>query len=335
VTGATDEVRATGSPYDFNRARKDLVAAVGKQEILKLHRKKPWLDWLCVIATFALFGGLAWYLGQRRYQYTMTWWIAFLAQGFVIMSFGYMMHDLFMHRRVGGAFVSYILGNVTSWLSFNRFTEYRHVHGDHHRFAGTDPDEEYKQDLDTRWKRLLFCTPVGYLLAVHRLLRRKHPEVYPAPEGSFTVPKDKPSERRRHVGERLVQAAFLVLLILVGLKFRTIRYGYLLPLAFALPLANVVRIILEHSETNPRNNLHCATFYRTGFLTRFLFFWDAGDCHLVHHIFPAIPFYNMGKAVDAMRAPLIAQGVRERRSLPLLLWCYFVRCEPHRTLWAR
>lgn len=319
------------TPYDFTRARKELVAAVGKDTIVALHRPSPWKDWLGLVVQFGVFTGLALLLGDRSLRYTPVWWVAFFLQGFVILAFGYMMHDLFMHRRVGGRTVSYILGNVTAFLSFLRFTEYRHTHGDHHKFTGTDEDEVYKQDLDTRWKRVLFCTPVGYLLAVHRLLKTKHPAVHPSPEGSFRVKKP---DRTRHWSECMVQLALLVLIVMVGIRYPEVRYGYVMPLLFALPLANVLRIILEHAETNDRNTYHCATYYRTGLVTRPLFFWDAGDCHLVHHIFPAIPFYNMGRACDVLREHLLKHGVRERRSLLELCWGYFVKCQPHRALWA-
>jgi fatty acid desaturase len=113
-----------------------------------------------------------------------------------------------------------------------------------------------------------------------------------------------------------------------------VQYGFLLPALFGLPVANTLRTILEHSETNPENNYHCATYYRTGFLTRPLFFWDAGDCHLVHHIFPGIPWYRMGEACDALRPFLLEHGVRERRSLLELVKGYFVDVRPHRSLWA-
>jgi len=110
--------------------------------------------------------------------------------------------------------------------------------------------------------------------------------------------------------------------------------GYIVPITLILPIANVFRTILEHAETDPGNDYHCATFYRTGLLSRPLFFWDAGDCHLVHHIFPHIPFYNMGDAVDLFRPFLISKGVRERRSLLALAYGYFIRNERHRALWT-
>lgn len=101
------------------------------------------------------------------------------------------------------------------------------------------------------------------------------------------------------------------------------------------PVVSGLRTILEHSECDPKNVFHCATFYRTGYITGPLFFWDAGDCHIVHHIFPAIPFYRMPAAVKAIAPILKAHGARERRSLLDLLEGWFWRKEEHRTIWSR
>jgi fatty acid desaturase len=324
-------VEARNSPYDFATARKAIVAALGVERIVELHRQKPWIDWLTIVLHWALFLGLAWYLAYNKRD-SVIWWVAFFLQGFVIMAFGYLMHDLSVHRRFGGKRFSYWLGFVSGALSLFRVTKYAHVHNDHHIYTGTDPDEAYKQDLDTRWKRFLFATPVGYFLAVFRFLNGKNDPEFPAPEAAFGP--TPPKQRRILNRETVLFFLFYAGIAVAAVYFRPVRQGYLMPLAFALPVANLLRIVLEHSETNPRNIYHCATYYRTGLLTRPLFFWDAGDCHLVHHLFPTIPFYNMGRACDEMRPILIEQGVRERRWLPGLLWGYLVRNEPHRTLWA-
>ena len=41
------------------------------------------------------------------------------------------------------------------------------------------------------------------------------------------------------------------------------------------------RLILEHAERDPANVFNCGTYYRTGIVSGPLFFWDAGDCHVV------------------------------------------------------
>jgi fatty acid desaturase len=321
----------SASPYDFTKAKKELLAAFGEDAIQDLHETSPWLDGFTLAFHWSLFFALVLLLGTLP-PLGPSWILCFVAQGFVVMAFGYVLHDFFVHRFVGGKTFSYWMGLFTGFVAYLLRTPYAETHYDHHLHTGTDPDEAYKDDLDTRWKRLLFLTPVGYLLAFHRELESERAARFPAPEGTFRL--DKEARRRARFERKFLLCCWGALLALAVLWPRFVLFGYVLPLFLVLPVANVLRTILEHGETNPGNLFHCATFYRTGPLTRFLFFWDAGDCHLVHHIFPNIPFYRMGKAVDLFRPFLVGRGVRERRSLLSLLHGYYIRNEPHRALWS-
>jgi fatty acid desaturase len=321
----------SASPYDFSQARKELVQTFGQDAIVALHKPAPWLDWLWLAAHWATFLSLVWLLGTL--PALGPWWILCLvAQGFVIMAFGYVLHDFFVHRFVGGKAFSYWMGLLTGFVAYLIRTPYAETHYDHHLHTGTDPDEAYKDDLDRRWKRFLFLTPVGYVLAFERNLRSERAGRFPAPDRAFRL--EKPERRRASLERRLLLLFWTALLALAWFWPRFALFGYILPIALVMPVVNAVRTVLEHAETNPQNLFHCATFYRTGPLTRPLFFWDGGDCHLVHHIFPNIPFYRMGRAVDLFRPFLIERGVRERRSLLSLLHGYFIRNEPHRALWS-
>jgi fatty acid desaturase len=70
-------------------------------------------------------------------------------------------------------------------------------------------------------------------------------------------------------------------------------------------------------------------------VTRPLFFWDAGDCHVVHHLYPAIPFHRTGEALSILTPLLKEHGARERRSLVDVIPGYFVRNEPQRSASSR
>ena len=322
-------------PYDFTRTRKEMVQAVGKDRILELHRQSKVKDVLGIAGLYGLFAFNIWFLSTHSRSQPgwemVVWWLLFFLQGFVIMAFGYLLHDVCVHRKFGGKRFSYWLSLISGVLSFTPPSQYGHTHMDHHTYTGTDEDEAYKQDVDTRTRRILFLTPIGYFAAIWRFLRRNFPPKWPAPDSAFG----------RHPNKALLvrEAIYIVLgyvLIFVAWKLwkKPVQYGFLLPALFALPVANTLRTILEHAETNTDNNYHCATYYRTGFITRPLFFWDAGDCHLVHHVFPGIPWYRMGEACDTLRPFLLEHGVRERRSLFELIKGYFVDVRPHRTLWA-
>ena len=322
------------SPHDIKRAQREITAALGEDVIEDLKREKRWLDWTAVVVTWVTFGVLIGFLGTL--PFLSAWWlVCFVLQSFVILSFAYQMHDIWVHRKVGGRAFSRWMGLVSGLVAFTLAARYTRLHPDHHRYIGTDEDEEYKLDLDTRLRRWLFMTPVGYLLTFRGHLRKERDPKYPAPEGAFEKRPLNPRQLRMHKTEkRAMRYMWGGIAVLAFFFPRFVALGYLLPLAVMLPVSNAVRIILEHAETNPANDFHCATYYRTRPVTRPLLFWGAGDCHLVHHIFPEIPWYNLGKACDVMRPFLVDKGCRERRSIPKLLYGYFIKGEPYRELWS-
>lgn len=319
-------------PYDFTKARKAIVEAVGKETVVALHKQSGIRDIAGIVGLYGAFAFNVWFLGNqsRTGDAWPIWWLLFVLQGFIIMAFGYLLHDACVHRKVGGRRFSYWLGVVSGVLSFQPYSQYRHTHLDHHSYTGTDEDEAYKQDLDTRARRILFLTPIGYFAAFYRFLRRNFPPKWPSPDGSFGKVPDKALLLRETI---FVLGGYALMIVAWRYWKRPVQYGFLMPALFILPIANTFRTILEHAETNTENNYHCATFYRTGFLSRVLFFWDAGDCHLVHHIFPNIPWYRMGQACDTFRPVFLDAGVRERRSIMQLAYGYFVKNREHRTLW--
>ena len=91
--------------------------------------------------------------------------------------------------------------------------------------------------------------------------------------------------------------------------------------------------VLEHADADPDNPFNWSTWYRTGPVTRLLFFWDSGDCHVIHHIYPRLPFYNMSRAVRLMEPVMTAAGVVQRHSFLQMLKGWFIDNHPHRSQW--
>lgn len=316
----------------FASARRAITQEIGAATVAQLHRPAPVLDWLAVAVLWGAFFGLMAALATLPLGPLFV--VALIAQGFVLQGFGYAVHELFVHRRLGGPRVSYVLGVLMELPVWMRRSAYEVVHKDHHRRLGSDEDEDYKQHLDTRWKRLFFLTLPGMQLTLGRKLR---PAGQPATPGLLALSlsrEQKPELRARVRQELWWLRLFLVGVIAAGVFWpRPVLLGYLLPLTVITPAINGVRLVLEHAETHPEHWYQCATYYRTGLLTRVLFFWDAGDCHLVHHIFPGVPFYRMGQAVELLRPVLTRMGAREHRSLWRLLRGYFIDNHAHRGVW--
>ena len=148
-------------------------------------------------------------------------------------------------------------------------------------------------------------------------------------------PEYTDAERRRVRNETIYLVLWIVGVIAAAFIWpRPVLLGYVLPLTVVAPIASNLRVILEHADSDPADPINNATYYRTGWISGPLFFWDSGDCHLVHHLYPSIPFYRMRRACRVMRPVLLAAGAREHRSFLALLKGWFIDNRPHGTPWA-
>lgn len=315
---------------DLNQVRQRISQALGRDTIAALHRSRPGLDALAVFGSIGLFGLNLHLLASLPFG--LTWVLLFVLQGFLLQSFGLVSHDLFVHRRIWGDRGSWLASLVLTLPRLSLPTGYEQAHLAHHRWIGTEQDTEaYKQQLDSRGKRWLFATLLGVKLAqAGKLKQGESLKGYHDVSGQGAL-----IERRARIEKWLMRTGLLALLPLAWFFPAHTLLGYLLPTLVIGPVANSLRIIIEHAEADPGNPWHWSTCYRTGPLTRLLFFWDSGDCHVIHHIFPRLPFYHMGRAVELIRPLLLAHGVVERRSYLELLRGWFVQGHPHRSLWPQ
>ena len=305
------------SGHDFGDSRRQLASAVGGKTLAALHRRSLLHAALQIAGTIAVFSVNAWLLATLEVGW--LWCSALLAQGFALQGLGYLVHEYGVHRGLGDPRRSDAFGRLAACLLFFPYTRYRLEHQGHHAHTGADWDEAYKQALNTRCKRFLYLSAPGALWLT------THPRIQPSP-----------TDVERIRGERRAIWAFALLLSGVALwQPRWVGLGYLLPLATSLPLVSGLRVLLEHAEADPGNPLHCGTWYRSGRISRLLFAADAGDCHVVHHLFPGIPSYRMASALRALRPSFLAGGVAERTSLMQLVCLWFLRCAPHRQPWPR
>lgn len=311
-----------------NAVRRELARELGSDELRRLHRPNRFYDAAALIAVPGAFGLLGWALW--RLPFGVAWVAALVAQGFVLQLFAFLSHDLFLHRRLGGERLA-ALGSAAFLTPVTIVAAaYKDVHLRHHAHVNEPDDTEaYKLDFDRRWKRLLLLTIVGQLLAPRRAFARG-PERTPYFALAQQNPALVPAIRREQWAIRLWVVAVLAAAVLWP---GPVVYGYVLPIVLALPLASTMRTAIEHAEVDPTNAVFAATYYRTTWLTRVLFFADSGDCHLVHHLYPAIPFYRVGRALAVMRPYFLRHGVVERRSLWALLYGYLWKAYPYRQRW--
>src|SRR5437899_59994 len=189
-------------PNDYVTARRLITRTLGIAAIQRIHKQDPFRDWPAIIVQPAIFTILV--VALTRLSFGPLWLACFVLQGFMLQILGYTTHDLFVHRRVAGRRFGYALGVLFQLPVFYRRTWYALYHLDHHEYMGTERDTEaYKQDLDTRWKRFLCLTVVGFALARGRKLKPAHAVAPEIGEGPLSMPTD-PTIRRRPRRERVI-----------------------------------------------------------------------------------------------------------------------------------
>lgn len=308
--------------------RHRLREALGRDTIASLHAERPLLDTLAVVVSVSLFAAGVHLLAALPFG--GIWLLLFVLQGFLLQLMGLVSHDLFVHRRVWGDTGSWLASLALTLPRLSLPTGYEQAHLAHHRWIGTDKDTEaYKQHLDSRKRRFLFATMLGVKLAQAGRLERadKLRHYHDVSDASTAV------IQRARIEKWMLRGFVLSLPVLSWLFPHHTIYGYLLPVLVMGPIVNSLRIILEHADANPENPFNWSTWYRTGPITRLLFFWDSGDCHVIHHIYPRLPFYHMSRAVHLMEPVMAEAGVIQRLSFLQLLAGWFVYNHPHRTVW--
>lgn len=310
---------------DLRAARALIAKELGPQKLAELHRPNLVLDVGAMLVCVALFLGLAFELGTGSIR-DLSWWLCLVIQGNLILILAYQNHDAFVHRKLFAPRLRWVLSAILVWPSQLRASVYEEKHLLHHRALGTGDDSElYKHSINTRLRRFLYATAAMiFYRAIFLRGGTASVSVSPPSEGAGRTPSAR---------GRIERTVWLLLLALAAvtafIDYRFVVYGYLLPYALVTPVLNSMRIILEHFDLARGNPLWTGTFYRTGLLSRVMFWWDAGDCHLVHHFYANIPFYRMGQALRLIRPILIEHGVYEHRSLVQLVRQWFVGARAH------
>lgn len=312
--------------------RRTIAKEIGKDALANFHRENLALDLLAVFGVMAFFGSMMSALALLPFGF--LWCLCFVAQGFSLQWMALVSHDIFVHRGVGGKRWSWLGSMVLTVPRFSMPSGYRKAHLAHHRHIATPLDTEaYKQDLDSTWRRLLFSTFIGARLAQAGRFSKQARSGETVKHYRAVDTRNAALAARVQIERRVQRTFFLVVVAGCLIVPNWVFLGYVLPVLLIGPVANTLRIIIEHGETNPDNPYHIATFYRTGPISRIVFFWDSGDCHLIHHLYPRIPYYRIGAALDAMRPTLLDHGVVERRSFWWLVAGWYVANHGHRTLW--
>lgn len=304
--------------------RGELGREIDKEELRKLHRKRPLLHFLVVTALVTVLIGATvanlslgvWYL-----------WLPFaVIAGFAIFNFTVLLHEV-VHRTVVTDARSPIhalcalLYAVPSGISASQFTRW---HLDHHSGLGSDTEDPKRHYLsprrNARWFKLLYFTPA--LFPIYFRAARREAATYP------------PELRKRISVERNLTIALHLSMLVAIVHFAGFYVAwkaYLVPYFFIFPVAFALNRVGQHYDIDPADAAKWST------LVRGSRFWDVvylcSNYHLEHHYFPGVPLYNLPR-LQRLLLPFYEKRGFVARSYGWLFWQYIVRNQRPHTLWS-
>jgi fatty acid desaturase len=310
--------------------RQELNSYLGPAEIIRAHKPVLWLDYSVVALAVLAFIANFFLLHALVSESVLVAIFVSIFQGWLVTIFGLLAHDLFVHRRSRLNFIDRLLGILLFLPLLFPFTLYQAGHLRHHRSLGTKDDtERYKQGLNTRFRRLVFTTIIGFQLAsLGKFSNGEH-------RGYRDLKKLSSEQLNKIKYENIVVFGFLIFVIVMSFvaDWRVMLLGFWFPVLVVATFLNSIRILIEHAEVDEANSYWIATAYKTGIFSRILFLADAGDCHLLHHVYARVPWYRMPRLVQLAMPFFIERGVETRDSIWKMFDGWFIRNYPHRSRW--
>ncbi len=250
------------------------------------------------VPTVALAGGVLLAeagLWVATLRYGLPWWVGLPVSTLVAYVAFTPMHDA-THGAIGGkgrAWVDAVVGHVMSTFLFAPFAAFRTLHLRHHTHTN-DPD----RDPD------MWVVGSSALSIAARCLTMA-PNMY-----AHTVLGGLRGDAS--LG-RQVPLALLTLLthLLIGVILANAGLGVAALTLWVLPgllavglLAFVLDWVPHHPHTERRRGLNTRVLDVPALTVPLL----AQNYHLVHHLYPAVPFYRMPALFEALRPELEASG---------------------------
>lgn len=274
------------------------ISAYKKPLIRELHRLKPWWN-LQILAFAAIWAGAGWtalHVTSLPVRLVCYFLIGAVIQGLVILMHEGVHRIMFRHRSLN-RWVAFVCG-LPALLSV---TSYRVGHLPHHRYerGPRDPDEIENLSHDPRVVAVLHLLTLGFgdFFGMYRV-------------GPLNAWRGTRRERRDILVEYgLIGATFAAAFALVPLD--VMLHLWVLPALFARQLTNV-RTVAEHALTGHDNRFTATrTITSSGFVS---FFMCNLNYHIVHHLYPGVPWYSLRKLHRLLLPEQTAAGAQIYRS---------------------
>jgi beta-carotene hydroxylase len=225
----------------------------------------------------------------------LPWWVAMLVNTAAACAAFTPMHDA-SHKSVGKArWLNEIVGRVSALPLLAPFGAFRWLHLEHHKHTNNpERDPDYWSGTGPRWMLPLrwLTQDLHYYVLYYAALRRR-----------------PVAERREAIVTLLAMYGAAIGLSLAGFVMPVVLL-WLVPARIATGLLSFGFDYLPHRphDVPASENRYAATAIIINWWLTPLFLYQ--NYHLIHHLFPAVPFYRYVKVWKARESELRAKGAK-------------------------
>jgi fatty acid desaturase len=264
-----------------------------------------------------LFYGMLIGFGYIAWNTSRVWveWLMYGLIGYLWMSIVTFMHDCTHSVLFKARWKNWAFGIFSTLPLIVTFISFREDHLEHHRYnrSPRDPDA-FTMGQRGFWDFVLFY---AYIVVGGILTIIQFTFIYP-------LQKFRQKQLLIHWGEVTLRVVFYTGLILwtssLGVREQFLRL-WLIP-GYIFSFLNSVRFIAEHYET-PWNAGQLAGTRTIVSNQVNSFFWNNINYHIGHHVYPAVPWYNLQK----LHRALLPEITRKRAVVdPSYFGVFFKAC---------
>ncbi len=290
------------------------VDGATRAAIQRLHDLRPIYNFWVILSFVALWAMTAWVMLQ--YPNWFVWIAGYAVIGAAAHGFAVMMHEAVHSNLTRRPKLDRWLGFLIGLPAMAPFTPYKLQHLAHHRYTRTENDPDEIRNFSN--KRALLSIAF-YLWLIGGTLWYFFAYV---PFSAWRLAK--PAHRRDIAIEYAIMTVLYGSIVAVAIKFgffMSLIHFWFIPILVATFYGNV-RGWAEHMLTIPG---HPLTETRTVTSNPILCYLNLNlNYHLEHHLFPAMPWYNLPKLHALLLNDYRRAGAFIYRSYLKFLWDAFI-----------
>lgn len=271
---------------------------IDKEELRSLMKINPVRGLFQIVfewgAIFALATAGEWSFAQLPFEVSLPLYVLILLLiGTRFHALGVLMHEATHYRILKNKKINDIIGEVLlAWPLLTTMYSYRKNHFAHHRHVNTDKDPDWLRRVDDhdhdfpKSRSDFFITCARYLFGFNIIEEIRKAAV---------MNKNNPAPTNIRFSRIALYALLVGSSIIFGFWHCLILY-WGLPFFTAFFLIMYIRGVAEHyGSMEYENALNHTRHTEANWLEKILFAPNNVHYHLDHHLYPAVPFYNLPK----------------------------------------